>query len=60
MISKIKLQETINMFPEEFTIDELMEKIIFLDKIEKGNKQSEIGDTITENELDSEIKKWFK
>jgi hypothetical protein len=49
----------IDKFPEKFTVDELIDKIILIDKIERGNLQSEQGDTITEEELEKEIKKWF-
>jgi hypothetical protein len=33
--------------------------MILLDKIEKAEKQSESGETITEEELDKELEKWF-
>jgi hypothetical protein len=60
MITKTKLKETLDKFPEEFTVDELIDKVILIDKIERSNQESEKGETITEEELDKEIKKWFK
>lgn len=60
MITKTKLKETIDKFPESFTIDELVEKLILIDKIDRANQQSEKGETISEEELDKEIEKWFK
>jgi len=39
MITKTKLKETLENFPEEFSIDDLVEKLIIIDKIEKGRKQ---------------------
>jgi len=60
MITKAKLKETIDKFPESFTIDELVEKLILIDKIDRANQQSEKGETISEEELDKEIEKWFK
>ena len=60
MLTKTKLQEHIRNFPEEFSIDELIENLILIEKIDKGNEQSEKGDVISETELDKEIKKWFK
>ena len=60
MITKTKLKETLDRFPEEFTIDELIDEIILIDKIELGNQQSERGETIAEDDLDKEIKKWFE
>ena len=60
MITKTKLKETLDKFPEEFTIDELIDEIILIDKIELGNQQSERGETIAEDDLDKELKKWFE
>ena len=37
-----------------------MDKIILIDKIERGNDQSEKGETFSEEELDIELAKWFK
>jgi len=60
MIKKNQLIETIESFPEEFTLEELVDKLILLDKIEKGNSDSIEDNTLSEVELEEEIKKWFK
>ncbi|WP_289030570.1 hypothetical protein [uncultured Algoriphagus sp.] len=60
MIKKNQLIETIESFPEEFTLEELVDKLILLDKIEKGNNDSIEGNTLSEVELEEEMKKWFK
>ncbi len=60
MITKSKLKEQIENFPDEFSIDELVERLILVEKIEKGNQQSENREIISESELDNEIEKWFK
>jgi len=60
MLTKTKLKDQIEKFPEEFSIDELIDKLILIEKIEQGNKQSEIGEVISETELDKGIKKWFE
>jgi predicted transcriptional regulator len=60
MLTKIKLKEQIDKMPEDFSIDELIEKLILIEKIESGNKQSENGEVITEDELENEIERWFK
>ena len=59
MITKTKLIETIDKFPETFSIDELIEKAILIDKIERGDEQSKKGNTISEEELEKEMQKWF-
>ena len=60
MITKTKLKKQIENLPEEFSIDELVEKLILIEKIENGEKQSLNGKTISEVELESEINKWFE
>ena len=60
MLTKSRLKEQIEKFPEQFSIDELVESLILIEKIENGNKQSEKGETIKETELNNEIEKWFE
>lgn len=59
MITKAQLKESLDKLPEKFTLDELMDKVILIDKIERGNEQSESDDTLSEKELDKELEKWF-
>ncbi len=60
MLTKTILKKQIEKFPEQFSIDELVEKLILIEKIESGNKQSEKGDVLNELEIDKEIEKWFE
>jgi Zn-dependent alcohol dehydrogenase len=60
MITKTKLKEQLENLPEEFSIDELVERLILIEKIETGVEQSKKGETISEEDLDKEIKEWFK
>lgn len=60
MITKTQLKETIEQLPENFSLDEFIDKIIFVDKINRGNQQSEKKETLSEEELDREMAKWFK
>lgn len=60
MITKAKLKEQIDSFPEQFSIDDLIERLILIEKIEKGKIQSEKDEILSENEFDKEINKWFK
>jgi predicted transcriptional regulator len=60
MLSKTRLKEQIEKFPEEFSIDDLVERLILIEKVETGMKQSERGEVISESDLDNEVEKWFK
>lgn len=60
MLTKSKLKEEIEKLPETFSIDELVERLILIEKVENGISQSNKGEVISEAELDNEIEKWFK
>ncbi|MFO7702300.1 MAG: hypothetical protein R6V37_04840 [Psychroflexus maritimus] len=60
MITKTKLKEQIDSFPEQFSIDDLIERLILVEKIENGKIQSENGEVLSESEFDKEIDKWFE
>lgn len=60
MLTKSRLKKEIEKLPDKFTIDELIEKLIVIEKIQEGENQSEKGEVISENELDKEIEKWFE
>jgi predicted transcriptional regulator len=46
--------------PEEFSIDELMEKLFVLNKIEIGLKQAEKGESYTTEEAKKLLREWSK
>lgn len=54
MLIKTKLKEQLEKFPEEFSIDDLGERLILIEKIETGMNQSERGDIIPDSGLDIE------
>ena len=62
MISKEKLKEHIDKLPEkEISIDELIDRLIFIEKLEKRVAISEQGgDTLSEDSIKDEITKWSK
>ena len=60
MLTKTKLKKQIEQLPEEFSIDELIEQLILIEKIDKANEQSVNNEIITESELDKEVKTWFE
>ena len=53
-----KAIETIKELPPEFDLDELIERLIFVDKLEKGLKQLDEGKTVPHEEVKKITKKW--
>lgn len=60
MLTKSKVLETLNGLPESFSIDEIMDKLILISKIEKGIEHSEEGKTYGSDEAKEMIEKWSK
>ncbi len=58
MLSKDKVKEMIDHMPETFSVDDLVEEIILLQKIEVAREQLKKDEVLTEDELDAEIEKW--
>lgn len=49
---------TINELDEPFSFDDFLDKLLFIEKVEKGLKQSENGNTISDDELDLRVQQW--
>lgn len=60
MLEKENVLKTIKELPDRFSIDELMERIFFLCKVETGLEQSRKGEGIPIEEFDQRYKKWLK
>jgi predicted transcriptional regulator len=59
MLTKIQVLKAIKQLPDNFSIDEMVDKMILIEKIEIGLAQSERGEVISDESLDKEISKWF-
>lgn len=57
MLKKSVVEAQLKNFPDEFSIDELINRLILIEKVNRASKQSETGEVITEDELDKE---WFQ
>ena len=60
MITKKRLKKHIEQFPEEMSIDELIDRLVFIEKLENRIKQSKDDDTISEADLENEMKECSK
>jgi hypothetical protein len=59
MMTKSEVQNHIADMPDEFSLDELIDRLIFIDKVSRGIDESKRGETIADGELDDEIRQWF-
>lgn len=60
MLTKEKIKKTIDLLPENVTIDEIISRIILLDKIEQGLDDIEKGNVYSTEEVENKLNKWLK
>ena len=60
MITKEQLIRTISNLPDKFSFDDLLDRIVLLDKIETGLAQSERGQVNTTEQTKEKLSKWLK
>ena len=60
MLHKSQVIETLNNLPETFSIDEIVDKLILISKVEKGEEQSQRNETFSSHEAKGMIDKWSK
>lgn len=60
MLSKENLRKTIENLPSEFSIDELIEQLIFIEKVEEGLAQVEAGEVVSNDDVKKMMDKWSK
>ena len=60
MLTKEKLLQTIKDLPDKFSLDDVLDRIILLQKIEIGLEQSQAGQTNSTDEAKGKLKKWLK
>lgn len=60
MLTKEKIIKSIENMPDKFSIEEVIERIVLLQKIEIGLEQSDNGDTYATEEARKKLKKWLK
>ena len=59
MLTKEKVKKTIDRLPDSFTVDQVIEELVVLDKIEKGLKEVEEGKVYSTQQVKDHLKKWL-
>lgn len=55
---KTKVMEAVKELPEEFEMEVLIDKLSFVEKVEKGLHQLEEGKTISHDQVKEMVKQW--
>ena len=60
MITKTQIIDSLSKLPEDLSIDQVIEHLIFIEKIQKGVEDSENGRIYTNEEAKKKLNKWLK
>jgi len=60
MITKTQLISTLEKMPENITIDQVIDQLIFIEKVQKGLDDSANGRTKTKVQAKEKLNKWLK
>jgi predicted transcriptional regulator len=60
MLTKDKIKKTIDALPDDFTLEDLFEELILIDKIEQGMRDVEEGNVLTDEQARKKLGKWLK
>jgi hypothetical protein len=58
MLTKEKVLRSLQDLPDQFSFDELMDRLFLLHKIEIGQVQSRNNQIISDDDLDKRFEKW--
>ena len=56
--SKAEIIASLQKLPEDATVDDAMERLAFLARLEIAHAQLEAGDTFTQEEIEREMAEW--
>ena len=60
MLTKDKVKELVDHMPEPFSVDDLVERVLLLRKIENARKEIENGEGIDWEDVKKEMDSWLK
>jgi hypothetical protein len=59
-MKRSKAIETINDLPTDFDLDVLIERLVFIEKVEKGLVQLQNREVFTHDEVRQKVREWQK
>ena len=60
MTTKERVIQSLSDLPNDASIEDAMERLLFLAKIERGIQQADAGQTIPHSEVRERMAKWLK
>jgi len=60
MTTKEKMLQVVNALPDDATVEDAMERLLVLTKIERGLQQAERGETLSHQAVQERMSKWLR
>jgi len=60
MTIKEKMIKAVQALPDDASVEDAMERLLFLAKIEKGLQQADAGKTVSHEQVKEKMAKWLK
>jgi hypothetical protein len=60
MLTKEEVLKTVNDLPGEFSFEDILDRLLLLNKIDIGIEQSNNGETLSTTEAKESLTKWLK
>ena len=60
MTTKQKVIEAVRDLPDNASIEDAMQRLLFLAKIDRGIQQAETGQTLSHGQVREQMAKWLK
>ena len=60
MLTKENVINTVSKLPDNFSLDEIVDKLIFIDKVQKGMDDSLANNVYSKEEAKKRLSKWSK
>ena len=60
MITKTQIIDSLSNLPENLTIDQVIDHLVVVEKIQKGLEDSENGHVYNKDQAKDKLKKWLK
>ena len=59
-MTKLLINEAVKEMPDEFSMDDFIEKLILLQSFEEGRQEYKTGNTFTHHEVGQKLEKWLR
>lgn len=60
MLSKKTVLETVNSLPDNFSLEDVIDRLLLIQKVELGLSQSMQNKMVSNEEAKEKLSKWFK